>query len=341
MPAPSPLRWVFLITLLPLLFVTFRHDDPGARLRTELEKHPEIRQQVESAQSIDEFYERLFSLLPDGRIPGAFLPRTTAFHWVFAATSAVLFAVLLGLVFEKGLATPRGAGGVAAAMGTLGVLLLLGFQWLAEWTQDYVVTGGGLGALVFWAIKAIGFAYRAAVDPSTGFWPSFAGFTFGVGMCEEAVKLLPLYMAFRRGLAFDMRGAAFWGLASGIGFGISEGVHYASNYYNGICGPDIYVVRFVSCAALHAVWSATAAISLWRDNAEIVDSGGVFTWVHATMGAIIPVMFLHGLYDALLKLDYDAGALAVAVASAAWFLRVYGRAEGPEEAGPNDRLTTI
>jgi hypothetical protein len=44
-----------------------------------------------------------------------------------------------------------------------------------------------------------------------------------------------------------------WGMASGIGFGIAEGIMYSGRYYNGVAGADIHYVRFLSCVALHAI----------------------------------------------------------------------------------------
>ena len=58
--------------------------------------------------------------------------------------------------------------------------------------------------------------------------------------------------------------ALLLGLASGVGFGVSEGITYASNYYNGIQTAGIYGVRFISCVALHSMWSAAAAITAFE-----------------------------------------------------------------------------
>jgi RsiW-degrading membrane proteinase PrsW (M82 family) len=66
------------------------------------------------------------------------------------------------------------------------------------------------------------------------------------------------------------------GLASGVGFGISEGIMYAGDHYNGISGGEIYIVRFVSCAALHAMWAASVGIAIARhieDYEGVADNG--------------------------------------------------------------------
>ena len=57
-----------------------------------------------------------------------------------------------------------------------------------------------------------------------------------------------------------------WGLASGIGFGVSEDRLLGTA--NGMSGIDIYLVRFVSCVALHAMWSGSVGIAIARNVDE-------------------------------------------------------------------------
>src|SRR5207248_1857839 len=58
--------------------------------------------------------------------------------------------------------------------------------------------------------------------------------------------------------------SCLWGMASGIGFGVAEGVMYSVRYYNGIAGFDAYLTRFAACVGLHAVWSASVGITLFQ-----------------------------------------------------------------------------
>src|SRR5207253_1104088 len=106
-----------------------------------------------------------------------------------------------------------------------------------------------------------------------GFWGNFFGFTFGVGLCEELCKLFPLLWYVRQRGKFSWRTAVRWGLASGIGFGVSEGISNSSDTYNGFCGVDVYLLRFVSCVALHAVWSAAVGVSLNRHKESVKGDG--------------------------------------------------------------------
>src|SRR5262249_55514416 len=142
---------------------------------------------------------------------------------------------------------------------------------------------------------------------------------------------------FRKHADLDFRGAAIWGLASGVGFGVAEGVMYSSDFYNGVSGAETYVMRFVSCVGLHAVWSAAVAIEV---HAHPKESQGIRRWPEYAAALLrvawIP-MILHGLYDTLLKKDLNLVALAVAVASFAWLVvqieRARKRATLPVEAG--------
>ena len=94
--------------------------------------------------------------------------------------------------------------------------------------------GPGRKGLLFYVVKFIGFSYRCAEDPSNGFLLSFIGFTMGVGLCEELVKAVPLLWHFKTYGTMSWRAACLWGFASGVGFGVAEGIMYSSRYYNGI-----------------------------------------------------------------------------------------------------------
>jgi hypothetical protein len=146
-----------------------------------------------------------------------------------------------------------------------------------------------------------------------------------------------------------------WGLASGAGFGISEGILYSENIYNGISGRDIYLIRFASCVALHAVWTASVGITLSRLHryfqplsveAEVDRLTGTvtgvanvapglaffnpfwgaqlgvtslfFRWVWSNVPFVAVVMVLHGLYNTFLAQEMEVGALITALVSFGW-----------------------
>jgi RsiW-degrading membrane proteinase PrsW (M82 family) len=168
---------------------------------------------------------------------------------------------------------------------------------------------------VFYIVKFIGFSYQAALDRDNGFFLSFMGFTLGVGFCEEVVKALPLIIRYRKPNGQDWHGAFLWGLASGAGFGIAEGIIYSSNHYNGISGPGIYVIRFISCVALHALWTGSVGITINQRQVLLQQDMAWYEFIPPLFLIVGVPMVLHGLYDTLLKKEMNVGALVVAVLS--------------------------
>lgn len=88
------------------------------------------------------------------------------------------------------------------------------------------------------------------------------GFVFGVGVMEEFAKMLPLIYIIRKAKEPVMpRTMVFYGLMSGIAFGVFEGVQYqvtinaqmdyTSAFYSNIA-------RLTSLPFLHAIWCAIA-----------------------------------------------------------------------------------
>jgi RsiW-degrading membrane proteinase PrsW (M82 family) len=207
--------------------------------------------------------------------------------------------------------------GLGSFTATFGILLLMIVQVLSLLG---FVGGDGIVGLILLLLALIGLSYRAALDPNIGFLGSFFGFTFGVGLCEEMCKALPILVYYRIGNKQTWRGAFLWGLASGAGFGVSEGVMYSQDFYNGLAGPGMYVVRFISCVALHAVWSGSVGISI-HQRQDLLRPDHEDWWMNlgqyclGVMRMIAVPMVLHGLYDTLLKKELDFLALLVAVAS--------------------------
>jgi RsiW-degrading membrane proteinase PrsW (M82 family) len=328
-PASARSAWhprryaLFALALVPLVFMMFRDEnDTDARFESTFDKHPEVSEKVESLlkgrKDRPMSMKDILGLLPDKRIEGAHLACDSFAHWGYGLLSAAFFAGLLWTLFPRGNADPGQTALVALGTATFGVLFLLMLQGIAAFTDGYVLTGGSIIVLIFYIFKFISFSYHAALDPNNGFLLSFFGYTFGVGLCEEFCKAYPLI--FRLGFqpALDSRAACFWGLASGVGFGVAEGIMYASSYYNGIATPTIYLVRFTACVALHATWSGSAAIMIWRERAFFASS---WEWSDMSLKLLFVLgvpMTLHGLYDTLLKKEMIAFALPAALASFGW-----------------------
>jgi RsiW-degrading membrane proteinase PrsW (M82 family) len=198
--------------------------------------------------------------------------------------------------------------------------------------------GRSIVVILFYIVKLIGYSYRAALDPENGFFLSFLGFTFGVGFCEEVCKALPLLWHYRRPTDLAWRGAFLWGLASGAGFGISEGITYASDYYNGITGSEIYYVRFISCVALHALWTGSVAITLYNRQELLQKEMPWYEYIAPVFLIVAVPMVLHGLYDTLLKKELNGAALGVAVVSFLFLAFQLSRLHGVDDEAANKAL---
>ncbi|MCA9234968.1 MAG: PrsW family intramembrane metalloprotease [Planctomycetales bacterium] len=345
-PTPSPPakrrpRWLylaFLLTLIPLALQTFAsRDDPGERYERMLQNDPQLVQRIELLESqADEDFDEddFFAVLPEGRIAGAHLSHATWLHWIYAIIAAVIYVSAVRAAFEPGHSTLTQVISALLITATVGIISLLLFQFVAEITQGFIVTGRSVVVVLFYIVKFIGYSYHAADDPSNGFLLSFLGFTCGVGLCEELTKLIPAAGLMAQGKS-DWRGACTLGMASGIGFGVAEGIMYSSQYYNGVTSGDIYLTRFVSCVGLHAVWAAAATITASQRWHAFESNEGSELLKGALIAVAVPAV-LHGLYDTLLKRDMPVWALVVAALSFVWLAIVIERArllEKPARAG--------
>jgi RsiW-degrading membrane proteinase PrsW (M82 family) len=279
---------------------------------------PEERKRIEGVLSQEQIsLDDAIAVLSGHKLEGAHLARDTSIHWAYAAIASAAFLLLLGLFFSVERANPLHLLGVGAFTGTVGVFVLLLVQFCSNF-RIHRFRGTGVVMIIMVILTLIGWSYDSANDPDSNFFLSALGFTFGVGLCEEFAKAIPLFFYFKRYAEMGWRGACLWGLASGIGFGVTEGIMYSSRYYNGISGFDIYLVRFISCVALHAMWSASVGIAIARnvDDYERIEDGAGFGLFMLRIMAV--PMFLHGFYDTLLKQDMNAWALVVALLSFGW-----------------------
>jgi len=324
------LYWVLLAALAPLaISIVWPGRPRNERIEKTIEQVPELAVKDPAnngAAQIRMTKDELFAKLPDHRIIGAHLAYDSWMHWGYAGLSATLFLALLTVTFPNEAAGPRRLIWTGIITGTIGIFLLLGFQWLADFTQGFNIRGRSIIVVLFYIVKFIGYSYRAALDPENGFPLSFMGFTCGVGLCEELCKAMPIVFFLRANPHCGWRAACCVGLASGIGFGVSEGITYSADSYNGIEEGMMYLVRFASCVALHAMWAGSVALVINR-NQDYVGGDG-FDWGDAgnfILHYLVIAMVLHGLYDTLLKKDMEIAALSVAVASFAWLAWLVSR----------------
>ena len=251
-------------------------------------------------------------------IEGAHMPLETWGHWIYALLAAGVFFGLVVVMFERGSAEMLHLVYVALFTATFGIVFLLMLQWIAEISLLLPTRGFSIFTLVAWLLKFVAFFYFAAMNPDFGFWPSLIGFTLGIGLCEEITKALPVMMRCGKKEPFDWRGACIFGLASGVGFGVAEGILYASQHYNGFATGDVYLVRFVSCVALHAVWGGAVGISVFY-NQELFEGAEDWGPYVAKLFKVVGIpILLHGLYNTFLKLEMAPFALLMAVLSFAY-----------------------
>ena len=323
---PEWSRFFYLIlalALIPLIFSMLGKgagdpDEIKSRIQATLHDNPDIARVVQARED-DMTMQEFLSMLPGHKLEGAFLPSDSWAHWVFALVAGGAFYGLVFLIFPGSIDEPMKLAGVGLFTATIGVLLLLGFQHVAEWTGGIWRIGFGPITFIFYIIKFIGASYTAAEDPTTNLFVSGFGFTLGVGLCEEMCKALPVLYHFNTSNEpMSWRSACLWGLCSGFGFGLSEAVMYSSDHYNGVTGGGIYWVRFLSCVVLHGMWTGGAAIVIFRRQALLESSQG-WDWLLNMILMVLEPMILHGMYDTLLKKHYDSLALVVALMTVGWF----------------------
>jgi RsiW-degrading membrane proteinase PrsW (M82 family) len=306
---------VLLLALIPLAWSTFHpgdKEDVKHRISQTVDDHPEILDQVKAAESM----QQLCAAMPEDRVEGALLPYDTYLHWGFAGLSGGLFFGLVLLLFPSGHTRIWHLLIISIFTGTAGIVLLLGFQWLA-FHVPFITPRGIIGLLID-IVALIGLSYSWAMSAHSGFALSLLGFTAGVGFCEESCKAIPLIWKARTDGFYSWRSAMIWGLISGVGFGVSEGITYSHDFYNGLQGGQIYLIRFISCVALHAIWSAAVGINIYRRQDHFRGQLHVLEWLLQILITVIVPMLLHGAYDTLLKEHYDWAALLVALVSFGW-----------------------
>jgi RsiW-degrading membrane proteinase PrsW (M82 family) len=307
--------WLLLLAMIPLAFVTLQ-TRPTVRERIErtLAKNPATTQPNFGPEEEGyPYFDDAVQSLPGGKLEGALLSRRSVFPLLFALLSAGGF--VLAITYAIPSSTNRPGAVIASGLftGTLGVLMLIFLQSSR-------------------LICCIPLFYLAAIHPNAPFGASLIGFVFGIGVCEEVIKCLPILWMLWRGTLLNWRDAAIIGMASGAGFGISEGLLYSFRYYNGVEPGDIYIVRFVSSVALHTLLSGACAIMIQRKQEHLVEDMDPLNWIMTLMAIILVPIFLHGLFDTLAKKHLEAGSLAVAVGSFIWLAFLIRAARRREES---------
>lgn len=137
----------------------------------------------------------------------------------------------------------------------------------------------------------------ALTGDNNGFFNKLIGFTFGVGVFEEFVKLLPVYWLLRKSKEpLIPQTVVFYGLMSGTGFGVFEGVVYQLTVNNQLDYETSFfmnIARLTCLPFLHSIWAGIS--SYFLAFSFLYPKNRRSIWL---LGVLIPAI-LHGLYDTL------------------------------------------
>ncbi|HEY1055573.1 MAG TPA: PrsW family glutamic-type intramembrane protease, partial [Emticicia sp.] len=140
-------------------------------------------------------------------------------------------------------------------------------------------------------------SYLYDLTKSDSFFSQLIGFIFGVGFTEEAIKALPLFYFVRTAKQpLIPQTLVYYGLISGIGFGVLEGVIYQTTSnteleYNHAFFMNI--ARLTSLPFLHAIWAGIAGYFIAFANLFPKFRKALYLF------AISVPAILHGVYDTL------------------------------------------
>lgn len=142
------------------------------------------------------------------------------------------------------------------------------------------------------------------------------GYVFGVGLTEESVKCLPLvYLAWKAREPLVPQTLVFYGLISGIAFGVYEGVEYqiqVNSEADYTTAHYLNILRLTSLPFIHAMWCGIAGYFLAFAKLYPRYRQSLYILMLA-----VP-MLLHGLYDTFCSGDnilFIGIALALTVLS--------------------------
>ncbi len=140
-------------------------------------------------------------------------------------------------------------------------------------------------------------SYLYALTESDSFFGRLIGFIFGVGFTEELIKALPLFYFVRTAKEpLIPQTLVYYGLISGIGFGVLEGVLYQTTTNTTLEYSHAFfmnIARLTSLPFLHAIWAAIAGYFIAFANLYPKFRKALYLF------AIAVPAILHGIYDVL------------------------------------------
>ncbi len=149
--------------------------------------------------------------------------------------------------------------------------------------------------LLIWAQKLPVISSFYSMIESNSFFVKYFGFVAGVGVFEELTKALPLFFLMRNAKEpIIPQTLVFYGLMSGIGFGVFEGVLYQTSLNSTLAYNDAFfmnIARLTSLPFLHAIWCGIAGYFIAFANLYPLFRRGLLV-----LAIAIPAL-LHGSYD--------------------------------------------
>jgi RsiW-degrading membrane proteinase PrsW (M82 family) len=169
-----------------------------------------------------------------------------------------------------------------------------------------------------------GFMGNESMGPGSGTFLAclFCEF-FGVALIEESTKW---------GCSHPFRPASprqrlAAGFMAGAAFGLLEGINFSFRVYAGVYDSGAYLVRFVSCVAGHAAW--TAVVSVWLMGRTRSSD----PWIEARSVCLrlAPIALLHALSNACLCFEAVLTAILLQVGGLLLFGRELCRIKQAED----------
>jgi protease PrsW len=142
-------------------------------------------------------------------------------------------------------------------------------------------------------VPPLSFLY--ALTKSENIISQIVGFVFGVGVTEEIIKAIPIYYILKKStVPLFPQTAVLYGLLSGIGFGVLEGVDYQTSTNTTLEYSQAFfmnIARLTSLPFLHAIWCGISSYFLSFSFLYPKFRKGLMV-----LSVMIPAT-LHGLYD--------------------------------------------
>lgn len=259
----------------------------------------------------------LFSQLKD--IGGELIfPKRTIFSKQWARDKALIVLALVGMLPTLLMFLPLGNWGTFYFISLyFSIIWGLFFYYIFKTPQVSLKTT----AIVFFLEQAFVFtAWDLFGLPKLNFFYKFLGspfpvnalgFILGVGLTEELAKLIPLlFISSRAKQPLVPQTLVYYGLMSGIAFGVFEGVQYQLGVNSSLEYSESFfhnIARLTSLPFMHAIWCGIAGYFV--AFAKLYPKYRISLY---TLALFVPAL-LHGLYDTLVGTNIIFAFVAVAI----------------------------